>query len=269
MNRFRSSITKGISVLVTKHGYSRARATALVLERIRQSEESPCEDEIFRVMQHLGLGIESATQIVIVSKSLMKVQDERGYTKAQAIDYLSSCLTTMKLLGSLEKNAAASESPLGSLSTPMAPPSPSIPSRCESEDTINISDTSHHDTAHSDTHTSALPRPKTATKRSSSKTNLKNVKSRTSKPPKPQKKWTKEEDTSNTNSPNPDQEVVEKALLVKEQEVQVRASVGHPKTPSPSVTRHAVGKRASSSNTREHELEVPPQPTKRQRLDSI
>lgn len=46
MNRFRSGISKCISVLVTKHGYSRARATALVLDQIRQSEESPCEDEV-------------------------------------------------------------------------------------------------------------------------------------------------------------------------------------------------------------------------------
>jgi hypothetical protein len=220
-------------------------------------------------MQHLGLGIEPATQIIIVSKSLKKVQDDRGYTKAQAIDYLSSCLTTMKLLGSLEKTAAVSDSALGSTSQPVELPSPSVPSHSESDGIENISNTSHNNvSAHTEQCNSTLARPKAATKRTSSKTNLKAVKSRLSKPPKPQKKWSKDEDTTNTNGTNPDQEVVEKALLVKEHEVQARASVvGHCKTPSPNVSRH-TGKRSSSS-TREHDLEVPAQPAKRQRLDSI
>jgi len=216
------------------------------------------------------MGMEPATQIVIVSKSLKQVQDERGYTKAQAIDYLSSCLTTMKLLGSLEKTATASDSTVGSLSPPMEPSSPSVPpSHCESDDVVNNSNTLQNASSHTETHNAALSRPKAATNRSSSKTNVKAVKSRPSKPPKPQKKWTKDEDASTTanNGTNPDQQVVEKALLVKEHEVQARATVGHCKTPSPNVTRHSA--KRSSSITREHELEVQGQPAKRQRLDSI
>lgn len=259
MNRFRESISNGISVLVLKHGYSRARATDLILEQIRQSDGLPCEDEVFRVMHHLGLGIEAATQSIIVAKALKRVQEEQSCTKAKAINYLSSCLTTMKLLGSAEKTAAVQESPLGSSSTPIETPSPSVPSNTESDDCIKLC------SAQKSNYNSVPPRPKTATRRSSSKCNLKSIKSRQPKPQ--QRKRSKDDESPSHDEKNPAQVDVEKALLVKEHEVQTRASTGHCKTPSPNVARHA-GKRVNT-HSREHDLEAPTQQNKRQRLDSI
>lgn len=44
-NRFQANISNGIAVLV-KHGYSRARAVALILDQIRQTEAPPSDNEV-------------------------------------------------------------------------------------------------------------------------------------------------------------------------------------------------------------------------------
>lgn len=45
-NRFQANISNGIAVLVFKHGYSRARAVALILDQIRQTDAPPSDNEV-------------------------------------------------------------------------------------------------------------------------------------------------------------------------------------------------------------------------------
>jgi hypothetical protein len=258
-NRFQANISNGIAVLVLKHGYSRARAVALILDQIRQTDAPPSDDEVFRVMHNLGLGFEAATQSMTVANALKRLQNENGYTRAKAINYLSSCLTTMKLLGSVERTKSEntlysstvnSSSSTNSLITMDSPSSSSIVSSCSSQ-----------------TMKSSHPRPRTG-RRNSSKNNLKHHKSSRllSKPPKPQKKRKEENIIASTNDgSHTAQSNVEKAIFEKEQEVVQQITRSNNKTPSPNVAR---GKRMNAH--REHDvMEVNAQPSKRQRLDSI
>lgn len=210
-------------------------------------------------MHDLGLGFEAATQSMTVANALKRLQNENGYTRAKAINYLSSCLTTMKLLGSVERTKSEntlysstvnSSSSTNSLITMDSPSSSSIVSSCLSQ-----------------TMKSSLPRPRTG-RRNSSKNNLKHHKSSRllSKPPKPQKKRKEENIIASTNDgSHTAQSNVEKAIFEKEQEVVQQITRSNNKTPSPNVAR---GKRMNAH--REHDvMEVNAQPSKRQRLDSI
>jgi hypothetical protein len=271
--RFHANISNGIQAIV-KQGYSRARAAHLILEQIRQSDAQPQEDQVFRVMHHLGLGIEAATQTIIVANALKRVQEKRGFTSSHAIDYLSSCLTTMKLLGSVEKTASVQSSPASAL-THVDIDSPSISSTVtangagdSSSITISAQTNSSSSSSSSSASTSSdsvyknsLPlHPKSITRRASkSMNNLKNLK-RQSKPPKPQRKRKEDEtddiNANEKNNTNVDAKVAEKVLLVKEQEVQSRTAHGaHCKTPSPNVARHS-GKRVGAHNRGEHDLNM-------------
>lgn len=249
--RFSDNISNGISVLVRRHGYSRVRAAELILDQIRQSDALPTDDEVFRVMNHLGLGLEAGKQTVIVAKALKRVQRQGGHTESSAIDFLSSCLTTMKLLGSVEKTVTENHSQLDS------PISASMPEKLLNSAPLPSSSSSSS-TAKS---SAVLNNRKTNNRRTASKNN-KNNKARQSKPPKQQRKRSKDEENGN----NVDVSCADKALLVKEQS-HVDSAHSHQKncmSPSPNVARHGA-KRVSAHID---ELNVQPA-TKRQRLDSI
>lgn len=53
-------------------------------------------------MENRNLGVVEASQAIIVSKALKNIQNEHKLPPAQAIEYLTSSLTTMKLLGKVE-----------------------------------------------------------------------------------------------------------------------------------------------------------------------
>lgn len=44
--KFFQAISKGVSLLIQQYGYSRARATSLILEEIRQDDDHPTEEEV-------------------------------------------------------------------------------------------------------------------------------------------------------------------------------------------------------------------------------
>lgn len=90
-------------MLVRRHGYSPERAATLILDQIRQCDSQPCRDEVFRLMEVHGLGLDEAAKAIVVSDALKRVQSNRGLSAVDAVDFLSSCLTTMKLLGIVEK----------------------------------------------------------------------------------------------------------------------------------------------------------------------
>jgi hypothetical protein len=194
-------------------------------------------------MHHLGLSIEEARQSIIVASALKRVQEQRGVQKVSAIDYLSSCLTTMKLLGSVEKHVAVKQSSVA------CSPSSTMSEEFMSSTLVHLSPSTTNKSTSATRDRAKTVGTSTCTGR---RKNLKNVKSRQlSKPPKPQRKRSKEEDKS--PSDKVDAQVVEKALLV------------NCKTSSPSVRQ--AGKRVSSHR---EELEGQSQPvTKRQRLDSV
>jgi hypothetical protein len=238
-------------------------------------------------MHHLGLGIEEATQTIIVANALKRVQEKRGFTSSHAIDYLSSCLTTMKLLGSVEKTASVQSSPAAAfahvdmdspsisstVSANGAGDSSSITNSAPSNSSSSSSSSSASTSSDSD-YKNALPlHPKTITRRlSKSMNNLKNLKKQ-SKLPKPQRKRKEDEtddiNANEKNNTNVDAKVAEKVLLVKGQEVQSRTAHGaHCKSPSPNVARHTTKReRVGAHNRGEHDLNV--EGNKRQRLDSI
>jgi hypothetical protein len=194
-------------------------------------------------MRHLGIGIEQARKSIIVASALKRVQEQRGVQKAAAIDYLSSCLTTMKLLGSLEKNVAEKHQSSVAFS----------PSSTISEEFMNSTLANPSPATSIKSSSTSRDRSKTATTTPGRRKNLKiaNKSRQMSKPPKPSRKRSKEEDKP-PSSDKVDVQVVEKALLV------------NCKTSSPSV-RQPV--KRVSSHREELDSQVP-SVAKRQRLDS-
>jgi len=57
-------------------------------------------------MGELCVGMDDALKALTVAKALRKVEKERGLSTADAIEHLSSCLTVMKLLGTVESQQA-------------------------------------------------------------------------------------------------------------------------------------------------------------------
>lgn len=104
--RFSERVSNGISVLIKRHGYSRERASDLILKEISHGGVPPSEDEVFSVMGELCVGMDDARKALTVSKALRKVEKERGLSSSDAIEHLSSCLTVMKLLGKVESQQA-------------------------------------------------------------------------------------------------------------------------------------------------------------------
>ena len=62
-------------------------------------------EQIFDVMDRQKLGVDEASEAIIISKACRKIQREHKLSPAQAIDYLTSSLTTMKLLGKVESQS--------------------------------------------------------------------------------------------------------------------------------------------------------------------
>jgi len=104
--RFSERVSNGISVLIKRHGYSRERASDLILKEISQGGVPPSEDEIFAVMNEVCVGMDDALKVLTVAKALRRVEKERGISPSDAIEHLSSCLTVMKLLGKVESQQA-------------------------------------------------------------------------------------------------------------------------------------------------------------------
>jgi len=108
--RFSERISNGISVLIKRHGYSRERASDLILKEISHGGIRPSEDEVFSAMGKLCLGMDDALRALTVANALRRVEKERGLSSSDAIEHLSSCLTVMKLLGKVESDQAQANS---------------------------------------------------------------------------------------------------------------------------------------------------------------
>mmetsp|Transcript_13608 Transcript_13608/g.19909 ORF Transcript_13608/g.19909 Transcript_13608/m.19909 type:complete len:220 (+) Transcript_13608:75-734(+) len=219
-------------------------------------------------MQALGLGHDEASKTIIVANALKRVQKQKGLSTVESVDFLSSCLTTMKLLGTVEKQHI-SESAVQSVS--------SLPSSI-SEELISSSSSTSSTTADlsnppaviasttacgfesslsvpsSATSTNNAPRAKTIRRVSSKKS--RKMQRKNQRPPVP-----KEVDTTENLTSDVDARVAEKEKTLHGE--QQRNS----KSPSPVGTR---GKRGVTHAHRDEIEVVQGQPVqKRQRLDSI
>lgn len=263
--RFFENISKGISVLVRRHGYSSDRAANLILDQIRQSDSQPSEDEVFRVMRAHGLGLDEASKTIIVANSLKRVQRQRGLSTVEAVDFLSSCLTTMKLLGTVEKQHVSDfESNAVQVQTVSSSPSfiseeliSSSSSSSTSSTTVHVtnpSSESSHSALASTASNDDAPRAKTIRRMSSKK--LRKTQRKNQRPSVP-----KEVDATENLTSDVDAKVAEKEKALHGEQQK------NCKSPS------AVGTRGKRGVNHAHmdDLEVVQgQPVqKRQRLDSI
>jgi len=99
---FLRRVSNSISHLIDRHGYSRSRASELVLGEIQKGNPLPSEDEIFSAMEKYHLGMNEALEAIVVSSALKKIRREQNLPATKAIENLTSSLTMMKLLAKVE-----------------------------------------------------------------------------------------------------------------------------------------------------------------------
>jgi len=105
-SRFLDRVSSGIAVLEQQHGYSSERAASLILEEIRQGCDPPSKDEIFIVMEKMGLSLDDASKTATIANAFKKARLNKGLSSSDAIDSLSSQLTIMRLVkkAGIDKN---------------------------------------------------------------------------------------------------------------------------------------------------------------------
>jgi len=105
-SRFLDRVSSGIAVLEQQHGYSSERAASLILEEIRQGCDPPSKDEIFIVMEKMGLSLDDASKTATIANAFKKARLSKGLSSSDAIDSLSSQLTIMRLVkkAGIDKN---------------------------------------------------------------------------------------------------------------------------------------------------------------------
>lgn len=97
--RFVRAVTCGIEELTSEHGYSREHAAETLLRQIRRKDSPPTDEEIFHVMNSLGMGMEDASRTVTVARALRRARSDRGLTSVEAIDDLTKRLSVSSLFG--------------------------------------------------------------------------------------------------------------------------------------------------------------------------
>lgn len=95
---FFQAVSKSVLLLMQQHGYSRARATSLMLEEIRQSDDHPTEEEVFNAMESLRLGMDDARKTVTVAKAFKRSLAATKTSKEDAVRNLTNQLEASKLL---------------------------------------------------------------------------------------------------------------------------------------------------------------------------
>jgi len=229
-------------------------------------------------MEKLNLGIDEAKMVLIVSKAYKNIQNSKNLETVPAIEYLTSCLSTMKLLGKMESQSApdeysssSSSISIGSTTSESVIESNTALSSFSKSSSNNLSNIAAADNNVQLTSISSAP-----TRKSSIQKN--------SKPPrmaKPEKRRKRSKDDDNKNNSKSssssaeetetdvDAKVAEKVILQKSGVAgqspggnDSSLSSSRMKSPSPNVTR---AKRVNS----ELDSGSGQQPTKRQRLDSI
>lgn len=94
-SRFVSVVSRTISNLMTKKGYSRNRATALILQQIRDKNSPPPVDKVFEFMNKYCLGYEESARVLIVSEAFRAASRDKEISSSQAVDELISKLNVI------------------------------------------------------------------------------------------------------------------------------------------------------------------------------
>mmetsp|Transcript_18071 Transcript_18071/g.25051 ORF Transcript_18071/g.25051 Transcript_18071/m.25051 type:complete len:337 (-) Transcript_18071:399-1409(-) len=102
---FTKTVSKCVGQLMKEYGYSRDRATTLLVRAFAGNHDDastqqhyPSDNEIFELMKVRNLGIDDASRALVVSNAIEKATIQHGLSPVQAIDHLSSQLNTFKLL---------------------------------------------------------------------------------------------------------------------------------------------------------------------------
>mmetsp|Transcript_16565 Transcript_16565/g.23535 ORF Transcript_16565/g.23535 Transcript_16565/m.23535 type:complete len:307 (+) Transcript_16565:81-1001(+) len=102
-SRFYNQVSNGISILQQQHGYSKENASTLILNTICQNLEPIGEEEVYRVMEKLGLGMNHASKTATIANALKITRAQRSLSTADAIDYLAAQISVTKLLNGVGK----------------------------------------------------------------------------------------------------------------------------------------------------------------------
>lgn len=93
-SRFAAAVSRTISDLMIRCGYSRSRATAVLLQGIRGENPPPSDPKIFEFMNRHGIGYEDATRVLVVSEAIQSSCKDPKVSTIQAVDELTTRLRT-------------------------------------------------------------------------------------------------------------------------------------------------------------------------------
>jgi hypothetical protein len=223
-------------------------------------------------MEKFKLGVQEATEAIIISKTLRKLQQEEKLSPAQAIDMLTSSLTTMKLLGRVENQIIATNVLSSSNDGIMASATTNSRSLLQWKQTLQ----SHLDKSGSGTSlTTSLPSSLSSSTSSATSSAKHNLAKKISKPIKNNNRKQRQQETDNVNEGTADSnggadtKVIEKVISNGTQnQSNIKDSTSSAlqarmKPPSPKVTREKRELDSISNPVQTQSV------TKRQRLDSI
>lgn len=108
--RFAAAVANGVDELMKWKGYSRDRASSLILQEIQQGVAYPTDEEVFRVMKMHGIGMEDASKTLLVARAVQRSRSEKGVSSVEAIDDLTLKLSTSRLFGQVGPDTAPIDS---------------------------------------------------------------------------------------------------------------------------------------------------------------
>jgi len=97
-SRFTATVSRTISDLMGQWGYSRTRATTILLQLIRDDNDPPSDAKVFQLMDDYGVGFEDASQVLTVSEAIENTSKDKKIPHSQAADELSSKLSNLSNL---------------------------------------------------------------------------------------------------------------------------------------------------------------------------
>uniref|UniRef100_A0A7S4QL76 Uncharacterized protein n=1 Tax=Ditylum brightwellii TaxID=49249 RepID=A0A7S4QL76_9STRA len=113
-------------------GCGRERAAMLLLREMGKNSSPPTDQEVFRIMKSMGLGMEEASRVATVSRAVQKARGEQGLSAVDAIDDLTSRLNSSQLFGTEPMTSP----PRTSLSSPRERPCAPLPNRVTPKKTV-------------------------------------------------------------------------------------------------------------------------------------
>lgn len=102
-SRFSEAVSDTVSKLMSQKGFSRERATTLLLNKIRRDGCVPRDAEVLALMRKVGLSLCDAYTAITIAKTLKKARGEHGVSPTAAIDELTSKIKSELFLNDFSK----------------------------------------------------------------------------------------------------------------------------------------------------------------------